>query len=141
MSTTSHRLIQLGVLLFFLGLLTGMALPQFTNMRLGLSAHLEGVLNGMLLMVMGLIWHAVHLAAGWSRLALALLIYGTYANWTFTTLGAALGTGALMPIAAPGRQAAPWQEAMMTAGLVSVGLTMLAAVVLILWGLGRKAAH
>jgi hydroxylaminobenzene mutase len=32
--------------LFLLGLLTGFVEHRFTNMRMGLAAHLEGVMNG-----------------------------------------------------------------------------------------------
>ena len=37
-----------GMLLFLLGLLTGFAEPHFGNVRMGLAAHLEGVMNGIL---------------------------------------------------------------------------------------------
>ena len=50
------------------------------------------------------------------------------------------GTGALSPITAAGRLALPWQESLVTAGFISVGLVIVASAVLILWGL-RTAAH
>ncbi len=66
-------------------------------------------------------------------------LYGTYMNWVMTTLAAIFGTGALSPITAPGRAAAPWQEAFVTAGFLTVGLAIVATAILILWGLRRTA--
>ena len=45
----NRRLKFLGMLLFLLGLITGLALMSFTNPRMGLAAHLEGVMNGLFL--------------------------------------------------------------------------------------------
>jgi hypothetical protein len=42
------------------------------------------------------------------------------------------------PISAPGRNAAPWQERIVTIGFVSVGVVIIAATVLILVGLRRN---
>jgi (hydroxyamino)benzene mutase len=39
-----------GMLLFLLGSITGLLEQRFTNVRMGLSAHLEGVMNGILLL-------------------------------------------------------------------------------------------
>ena len=48
------RLIWNGVFLFLLGLLTGFLIPILTSPRLGLSAHLEGLLNAMFLLLIGI---------------------------------------------------------------------------------------
>ncbi len=50
MKTQKRRLMWLGMLLFLLGLITGLLEQRFTNVRMGLSAHLEGVMNGILLL-------------------------------------------------------------------------------------------
>ena len=49
MQTDDRRLMWYGFFLFLLGLLTGFAEHRFTNVRMGLSAHLEGVMNGIFL--------------------------------------------------------------------------------------------
>ncbi len=110
---------------------------RFANPRMGLAAHLEGVMNGSFLALLGVVWAEVRLTAPWNRLAYGCALYGCYANWAVTTLAAAFGTGALSPITAPGRQALPWQEDLVTVGFISVGITIIAAVVLLLWGLSR----
>ena len=51
-----HRLLWHGLFLFLLGLLSGFAVPAVTNPRMGVSAHLEGVMNGVFLSVLGLAW-------------------------------------------------------------------------------------
>src|SRR5262245_93894 len=94
----SRALIALGALLFLLGLLTGAVIPAVRNPRLGLSAHLEGVMNGTFLMVVGAIWDRVRLSSALSGLCFWLLVYGTFANWFSVLLGAALGAARMMPI-------------------------------------------
>jgi len=46
-----------GMLLFLLGLITGLLEQRFANVRMGLSAHLEGVMNGILLLALGAAWN------------------------------------------------------------------------------------
>jgi (hydroxyamino)benzene mutase len=54
---TNRRVMWHGMFLFLLGLLTGFAEPRFANMRMGLAAHLEGVMNGTFLIALGAIWN------------------------------------------------------------------------------------
>lgn len=48
-------LFTIGLALFLIGLLTGLVIPALKNPRMALSSHLEGVLNGMFLVVLGLL--------------------------------------------------------------------------------------
>jgi (hydroxyamino)benzene mutase len=50
-----RRLLFHGITLFLIGLLTGLAEQHFTNVRMALAAHLEGVMNGILLLAVGAI--------------------------------------------------------------------------------------
>ena len=45
MALTIRHLMWHGMFLFLLGLLTGLLEQRFTNVRMGMAAHLEGVLN------------------------------------------------------------------------------------------------
>ena len=137
MEDSNRRLCWHGMFLFLLGLFTGLAEPQFANTRMGLAAHLEGVMNGTFLLALGAVWGGVALSASMKSATYWLVLYGTYANWGVTTLAAIFGTGALSPITAPGLAAQPWQEELVTAGFISVGIAIIAATVLILWGLRR----
>lgn len=135
-----RRLLFHGMALFLIGLLTGLVEQHFTNVRMALAAHLEGVMNGTFLLVVGAIWSEVRLPSRSSAVAYWTLLFGTYGNWAVTTVAAILGTGALSPITAPGRAAAQWQETLVTAGFVAIGLAIIAASLLLLWGLRGKAA-
>ena len=134
----SRTLVGLGALLFLLGLLTGGIIPAVRSPRLGLSAHLEGVMNGTFLMVVGAIWHHVHLSQSLSRLCVGLLVYGTFVNWLSVLLGAAFGAGRMMPIAGGGVTAQPWQESLVGFGLISLSIAMVVGCGLLTWGLLRR---
>ena len=71
---------QFGLALFILGLLTGFLLPLMANARMGLSSHLEGIMNGLVLVVLGLLWPRLQLGAGSQKVAYYLALYGTYTN-------------------------------------------------------------
>jgi hydroxylaminobenzene mutase len=108
---------------------------------MGLAAHLEGVMNGIFLLALGAAWNAVNLRPAIKATAYWTALYGTYMNWVFTTLAAILGTGALSPITAPGRNAQPWQETLVMAGFMSVGIVIVISTILILWGLRAKSSQ
>jgi hydroxylaminobenzene mutase len=141
METANRRLMWHGLFLFLLGLFTGFAESHFANVRMGLAAHLEGVMNGTFLIALGAIWHHVKLAPTAKSTAFWLTLYGTYVNWLFTLLAAIFGTGALSPITAPGRTGLPWQESLITAGFMSVGIVIVLASLLVLWGLRGKGSE
>lgn len=135
-SGTGRRLIRCGILLFLLGLLTGLIVPALANPRMGLSSHLEGVMNGVFLVVLGLVWPRLRLSRSVSMITLCLAVYGTYVNWATTLAAAAWGAGApMMPIAGLGHQGTRLQEGMIVFGLVSLALAMIATCAVVLWGL------
>lgn len=136
---TNRRLMWHGMFLFLLGLITGFLEQQFTNVRMGLAAHLEGVMNGIFLLALGAIWTQVQLPRAAKGAAFWTALYGAYVNWLVTTLGATFGTAALSPITAAGRTGRPWQESLVTAGFLSVGLAITACSLLLLWGLRANA--
>lgn len=140
MGDSKRRLLWHGMFLFLLGLFTGFVEPQFINPRMGLAAHLEGVMNGTFLVALGAIWAEVRLSTSLKAAAYWGALYGAYANWLFTTLAAIFGTGALSPITAAGRSAAPWQESVVTLGFMSVGVVIVSTTILFLWGLRKGAA-
>lgn len=80
MDASNRQLMWSGMLLFLLGLVTGLLEQRFTNMRMGLSAHLEGVMNGTFLIALGAIWTEVRLSPPAKAIAFWIALYGTYAN-------------------------------------------------------------
>src|ERR1700722_12118423 len=138
MTNTNRRLMWHGIFLFLLGLLTGFAEGRFTNMRMGLAAHLEGVMNGIFLLALGAVWPNVKLPPTASTIAFWLVLYGTYLNWFMTLLAAIFGTAALSPITGVGHSGQPWQESLVPAGFMSVGIVIVLASGLVLWGLRKS---
>jgi (hydroxyamino)benzene mutase len=134
-----RRLIWHGMFLFLLGLLVGFAEAHVANPRMGLAAHLEGLMNGTFLIALGAIWPFVKLSPRITTVAFWTVLYGTYSNLIVTTLAAILGANAMSPITGAGHSAPAWQEALVAAGFVTVGIAMLVSSILILWGL-RGAA-
>ena len=128
-------LLQLGVLLFLIGLLTGLMVPRFANPRMGLASHLEGVLNGMFLIALGLLWHRLNLSNAWLVITFWLAVYGTFANWLATLLAAYWGAGKLMPIAAMSHQGSSVQEGAIRVLLTTLSVAMIAACVIVIVGL------
>jgi hydroxylaminobenzene mutase len=141
MERTGRRLMFHGMCLFLLGLLTGFAEQHFVNVRMGLAAHLEGVMNGIFLLALGAVWPNVKLPPTASTIAFWLVLYGTYLNWFMTLLAAIFGTAALSPITGVGHSGQPWQESLVTAGFMSVGIAIVLASAAILWGLRKETSR
>ena len=132
----SRKLLRYGILLFLLGLITGFAIPAMQNPRMGLSSHLEGVMNGMLLILFGLLWPKLNLPERYLKWGFGLSLFGTYTNWATTLFAGFLGAGAeMMPISGGGLTGELWQEIIIKFGLISLSLSMLAVCGLLLWGL------
>lgn len=139
--TASRSIVRHGVLLFLIGLVTGTQQRRFTNMRMALSAHLEGVMNGTFLIALGAVWGQIELPSRVEQAARWTALYGTYGNWLFTTLGAALGTAAANPTLSQGHHGTPSQERLVLFGFRSMRYAFLLSVFLILCGLTRKQAE
>jgi hydroxylaminobenzene mutase len=140
MEEANRRLMFHGMCLFLLGLLTGFAEQHFANVRMGLAAHLEGLMNGTFLVALGAIWTYVRLSPRATTIAFWTALYGTYGNWLITMLAAVFGTAALSPITGAGHSGQPWQESLVTIGFMSVGIAIVASSVLVLWGLRKRAS-
>ncbi len=125
----ARRLCWHGLLMFFVGLVVGAAVPAFTNARMGLSAHLAGVQSGMALVILGLVWRYVALSPAAERFAAIGNIASAWMICASLVLAALFGTSRSTPIAGAGHQGAAWQE-----GLVSALLLPGCALMLLAWG-------
>ena len=119
MDDSRRKLAWHGIFHFLLGLLTGFVEQKFVNPR---------------------IWALVNLAPRAKTAAYWIALYGTYVNWFTTSLAAAFGTAALSPITGAGHSGSAWQEQLVTALFMSVGLATVATALMVLWGL-RAAAR
>ncbi len=79
MEQADRRLKWHGIVLFLVGLFTGFAETHFANVRMGLAAHLEGVMNGTFLLALGAAWPGIRLSARMQAIAFWTVLYGAYA--------------------------------------------------------------
>jgi hydroxylaminobenzene mutase len=142
MKTQRRRFMWHGMLLFLLGLITGSLEQRFTKVRMGLSAHLEGVMNGILLLALGAAWnevrrpHPVKVTAYYCT-----ALYGTYVNWLVTSIAAAFGTATNSPITSAGHSGQGWQENFVAMGFLTMAIAIIATSMLVLCGLRGTAAE
>ena len=123
-------------------MITGFAIPAMQNPRMGLSSHLEAVMNGMFLVILGLIWPKLHLSNRALNWGYGLSLFGTYTNWITTFLAGIWGAGAeMMPIAAGGFLGTAWQEIFIKIGLISLSFAMVIVCGLLIWGLRGTATE
>jgi hydroxylaminobenzene mutase len=127
-----------GLLLFFLGLLTGFAIPAARSPRLGLSAHLTGVQSGTFLIAAGLLWSRIGLA-GWSAAVGHALWLSLYALWLSLLLAALFGAGHGLPIAGQGITTTRGKQAVVSILLIGGSLVSAAAVAAMLIGFSWRA--
>lgn len=131
-----------GAVLVLLGLLTGLITGAMVNPRLGLSAHLQGLMNGMLLIAIAGIWRRrVKLSRREERWAVNLLVFASYGNWATTLLAAIWGTSRMTPIAGAGHAAMPWQESIVMILLLALAVAMIAGLVLLIRGLVKARTY
>ena len=109
-SSLSKMLLIHGTVLFILGLFNGLAVQRFRNPRMGLSAHLAAMQNGIVLWAFGLIWpHATLGPLSQTWIAMTSIV-AMYAIWLALLLAALLGTSRSTPIAGAGHAASAPKE-------------------------------
>jgi hydroxylaminobenzene mutase len=134
----SARLIFYGMLLFFAALVVGLSAPLLANPRVGISCHVEGVLNGIFLIAAGLIWNKVALSSRWLTITFWLSLYGTYANWLGYLISAVFNAGRHLNIATKGQEGPPLADNIIDFLLVSLTVSMLTICIAIIIGLYRN---
>lgn len=136
-----HRLLQLGLLLFLLALIVGLVVPKFTVPRLGLSVHLLGIMQGLFLMVIGILWPRLRLTRATFRAGFWLAVYGCFSAWAANLLAGIWGAGnSMLPMAAGTARGSELQETIIAMVLRSAALSLIVAAILILWGLREFAS-
>jgi hydroxylaminobenzene mutase len=134
-----RNLVRHGFILIAVALLSGLVIPAAKIPRLALSAHTIGVMSGMLLIVVALVWQRFNLSDRQRRIKYWAWLYSSYVNWLAILIGAIAGTGKMTPVASAGMVGSPIAEAAVAVMLVTVAITSLTAVGLALWGLRDRA--
>lgn len=133
--TRDARLVRHGFMLFLLGLLTGVAVYRLENPRMGVTAHLEGVTNGMFLVILGLAW--TRLASLSSRTQAVIFwtaLIGAYSNWAVPLFSAIVGAG-FPPLAGAGFTTEPWQQPIFKASIALAVAPPIVCSALVVWAL------
>jgi hydroxylaminobenzene mutase len=135
----SQPLLTAGALLILLSFILGMILPVFTNPRMALSAHQQGIIAGILLMLMGFVQSHAILGSISLRHLERLLISGAYSLWTGILFSAVFGTSRATPIAGDGYIGSRWQEISVSIVLLAGSLMLILGLIFLLTGLVRYA--
>lgn len=133
----ASNLLFLGFLLFLFGLITGLIVPAFANPRLSVSSHIEGVLNGIFLIVLGLVWHKLALSDRMLKTTYWLALYGTFANWFTLLFAAVFNAGKMLGVMAGGTEGPAIPEAVVAFLLITLSVAMVIISILVLIGLKR----
>lgn len=137
-----RKMVRHGLILVLLGLLVGLVIPALLNPRAGVTAHLEGVQNGMLLMIIGLFFPDMELKAKGCMFLYWGGLYGAYANYFSSLLTAMWGTNKLTPIASAGFDSAPaWQENLVFFGFISSAVAIITCIFLALYAARGKLSY
>jgi (hydroxyamino)benzene mutase len=138
MADDARRVAWHGMVLVLAGLLMGIVVPQLRNPRMGLSAHVATVMNGILVVALGALWDRLALGARAEAATRWLLVVSSYLLSVALFAAAMLGTSASTPLAGAGHAGTPLAEAAVTAALMTGAPAMLVACALVLYGLGRR---
>ena len=134
-------LLRHGFFLFLVSLLTGLIAYQLTNPRMGVAAHVEGIINGIFLMVLGLAWQRLELPPHAGFWAYWTGVVGAYSNWAIPLFSAVVGASRPR-LAGSGFSAAPWAESLMPLTGVGGVIAPIVCAGIVLWALrGRSAAQ
>lgn len=134
----NKQLVRHGVLLALLGSLSGVAPMVVTNARMGLAAHVGGMMSALLLLALGAVWSMFMLTPNREHVATRLLLVGAYGNWAMTLLASITGAKEFAPLAGAGYGASAVVEKGTLLLITMAGLCTLAGLGLALTGLGKR---
>jgi hypothetical protein len=138
----SRQVLIHGLLLVLVGLVWGLVVPHTPYPRLALGAHVQFIINGMLLIVLATLLLALpHLVGAKSVVAMIVSAWLIWAMALSEVANAWWGTSKMLPIAA-GQAGATggiaWQETIVTLAHVLGGLGILVAWALLVTGFIKR---
>jgi hydroxylaminobenzene mutase len=129
-------MLQIGIALFVFSGLEGFAIHFLPVPSLGRSVHTLSALQGIITLVLGLLWPRLNLGASTSRIAFWTFIYSSFATLIPFVMAAVWGAGSTtIPLAAGTVHGSAFQEAIIEIILYSAALPFFISMGLILWGL------
>lgn len=129
-------MLQIGIALFVFSGLEGFVIHSLPVPSLGRSVHTLSALQGIITLVLGLLWPRLNLGATASRIAFWTYIYSSFASLIPFVLAAVWGVGnTTIPLAAGAAHGSPFQEAIIKVVLYSAAPPFFISMAFILWGL------
>ena len=136
LSRQGQRMLQIGIALFVFAGFEGFVIHSLPVPSLGRSVHTLSALQGIITLVLGLLWPRLNLGATASRIAFWTYIYSSFATLVPFVLAAVWGAGnTTIPLAAGAARGSAFQEAIINIVLYSAALPFFISMALILWGL------
>lgn len=136
-----HRLLQAGILLILIGLISGFLIDSESIKILGIAAHLAALICGILLISLGSVWPNINLSKRMSISCIILVIYATYGTWATYLFAAVTGAGGMFPIASKGVVGSPIQEKLTSFAMPTVALSFIAFCILMLIALRQSKSN
>lgn len=132
----------LGVILMLIGLLTGFAIAALTNPRMGVAAHVEAIMGGIILIVFGgLLVENMRCSEKSITISWLSLLLSLYGNYGFIVLASIWGTSMTMPIAGNGFRAVLWKESVVALGLLLCNGAILLSLAIVIRGLVKHSGY
>jgi (hydroxyamino)benzene mutase len=140
LSRQGHRMLQIGIWLFVFSGLEGFVIHSLPVPSLGRSVHTLSAEQGIITIVLGLLWPRLNLGTTASRIAFWTFLYSSFVTLIPFVLAALWGAGnTTIPLAAGAAHGSAIQEAMIKVILYSAALPFFISMGLILWGLRAVA--
>src|SRR5215813_1066535 len=118
-----HRLLQVGIALFVFSGLEGFVIHSLPVPSLGRSVHTLSAEQGIITLVLGLLWPRLHLGATASRIAFWTFLYSSFATLIPFVMAAIWGAGSTtIPLAAGAAHGTALQETVIQVILYSAAL-------------------
>jgi hydroxylaminobenzene mutase len=127
-----------GIILFLISLINGFLIQLLCLPRLGLSAHLIGLIGASFLFGIGSYWSRLNLSPRTSKIGMVLLIYSFCVGWAVYFAAAALGAGKMFPIASQNKAGTSAVEGIIGIFMLSFVLTFLISFIILLKGLSSE---
>ena len=140
LSRQGHRMLQIGIWLFVFSGLEGFVIHSLPVPSLGRSVHTLSAEQGIITILLGLLWARLNLGTTASRIAFWTFLYSSFATLIPFVLAALWGAGnTTISLAAGAAHGSAIQEAMIKVILYSAALPFFISMGIILWGLRAVA--
>ena len=137
MSKGSRLIAQSGVVLFALSLVNGFLVHFLPLREQLLAAHLAGLLGALFMFALAALWQQLDLSDGMSKAGTFCVVYGFGMGWLLNFIAATSGVFGVFPISMSPTGQRSAGDMIVSAGLLSVVVALVALSVILFIGFGR----